>query len=211
MIQKRAKRELPMDTGKGSGNYIRDNIEGNIINDYNILVGLINASITEHATASPNCKNLQIGLQSFWKRGYSWCASVVCKSCTYVSRRIPIYKTISEVASRKGPKTSAVDLGLALGRQETSIDAERFNFAIAHGGLSTPSTSACQQNANIVTDVVVDLNKEDMAEKIKTMKDIMEARGFLCDASIGVQYDVQYNGSSGILVVHPGCASHSAQ
>jgi len=192
------------------GNYPIEEMKGNILVHKTTLMDHINSAIKMHEQERPECDNLNLDLVSFLKWGYSWRAKVTCKSCGFTSKRCPLYEQIPKNVLSRGPKKAKVTQGMMIGIQETSIGPERFNFALAHGGLASASHSTCQAHANQASDMSQELNKKDIGEKIELVKDVMEARGFDRDAPIAAQFDAQYNGPMKTRS-HPGHGSHSAQ
>ena len=84
-------------------------------------------------------------------------------------------------------------IALQLAYHSTCISAVGVRRFLSCLGIPTPATSSLQRSVNQFGPKMEDINKKDMLEKRKLVKDVLEHRGLPRDSPIAAEYDRQYN------------------
>ena len=114
-----------------------------------------------------------------------------CKKCTYISKRGRLYDEIEH--NGRGRKPAAINLALQCGLSNTKIGNKGARVILACINSSVPSESSMQITANKYSDIMLNENIRDMAEKRKVVKNTLELQGMDRDAPIKVEADRSYN------------------
>lgn len=172
------------DGSKDSRNRSRE-LNSNRIFHYGKTEELWNTAIAGHRSYSPRCRGpLQWDIQAEQQWGLGWLEKLHCPDCGY---RSPMTKVFNEVEGkqRRGRKSGASNRALQVGLSHCMIGNTAMRDLLLTMNIPAPSASAMQYQLNSVGPVLVQVNKNDMASRLKNLAH--------SSSSIMVEGDCRYN------------------
>ena len=156
------------------------------------LLDLFNTAFKEHRLESRNCPgDLNWDDAAATKRGLAWQERLTCLTCGYTSNSQNLYKTIK--TSSRGPKIADINYALQVGMHHSGISNVGMCYILNAMSIPAPCSTAMQNSANKVGDMIIKHNKEDMQNICKKIKDLNTKSGLPEDYPISVQMDARYN------------------
>ena len=150
-----------------------------------------------HLNLNPGCHIPKFQLEREEKWGFGWAWKLKCRNCTFISKKYKLYDEVeSDIPSKHGRKAAASTVRFQCGLQETPLGITGARKLLATTGTVPPSKSTMQRTANKVSEITVELTKEDLKEQIERIKDINEHRGLDRDAPIAIEMDAMYGSDS---------------
>lgn len=151
-----------------------------------------NDCVRQHATHTPSCKgNLDFDFKTQECRGLGWRIGLKCTKCTYVSNVYSLYEGRRE-PGRKGRDTVQMNSAVQVGLTQTRIGNAAMRLTLMSANIPAPSERGMQKSSNKVCDQIEELNKADMSELRKRIKDINTHRGNPPN-KVDVMVDATYN------------------
>ena len=141
----------------------------------------------------PECQGRLIwDIRGEVKRGLCWRERLKCTCGNYTSKRRNLYDTV-QLPNQAGPKIATANVGVNIGLMNTMSGTTALRNVLLAANVPAPSVSGMQKRSNKVSDLITNLNKEDMAEQRRHIRDINEARGLDRSAPIRSEGDGRYN------------------
>ena len=154
------------------------------------LMELFNGVLKEHGCKSC-CGNAQFCVHKVLKKGVTCRLSLSCENCDFISSMYPLYIEVS-TPRVAGCKKAAVNLGLQVGLQETAIGGAKLKVLLSGGNIYSPAESTLQRNANTVCDKIVDLNRDDMKDRLCNLKEVQRLRSVDEPNALNLAFDGRY-------------------
>ncbi|CAG2207664.1 unnamed protein product [Mytilus edulis] len=121
-----------------------------------------------------------------------------------------MYKLYKTIPSKKpGPDPAAANVGFALGIQETAIGNTRVQQLLSNMNCQPSSRSSMQRTSNKVSDKLVELNQDDMADKLEIDRAVNRKRG-APENEINLTVDVRYSSNTITSKKKPGQNANQA-
>ena len=134
---------------------------------------LWNTAIKEHKNMQINQQpcdgDLQWDEKSEVSRGLCWEERLVCKSCGYISKHHKLYNEVR--TGKSGRPAADLNIQIQLGLTHTMISNTALQRLLASANIPPPSYSGMQKAANKVGEAIVDINKVDLKEQRKKLKE----------------------------------------
>lgn len=153
---------------------------------------LWNEAIDGHRDLNLSCKgHLHWDYTAERSQGLCWTERLRCEACSYVS---PFRKLFVDIRTgKRGRPAGDLNIKLQIGLSHTMISNTAMQKILATCEVPPPSTSSMQHQANYVGDKVTELNKTDMANLRKKVKDMNEMKGLERNSGIRGAIDSKYN------------------
>ena len=175
------------------------------------LMTMMNNAIHLHAASaestSRSCDMPHFQYYTLKKWGVCWKCQLYCINCNLITPEYKLYKTIP--SNKPGPNPAAPNVGLALGIQETAIGNTKAQHLLANMNVPPPSRSSMQRTSTTVGKKMVQLNKEDMKEKLEIVKSVNRKRG-APENVINLTVDARYSSNTIISKKKPGQNANQA-
>lgn len=181
-------------------------MKGNRIVSSAKMVDLINSLIQTHSIETTICADPQFYVLKNTKWGTAWKYIWKCKSCGFISKEYKLYEEIE--TKLPGPNAAATNLGLQAGLQDTPIGNTRMRLLLTSMNIPPPAKSSMQKTADRVARETVQLNREDMDQKLTTLKGIANELG--CSGAVHGSFDGRYNSITIVSTKKPGQNSSQA-
>ncbi|CAC5362381.1 unnamed protein product [Mytilus coruscus] len=162
---------------------------------------MINNAVHLHAIKSEPCGPPSFAYYNIQKLGVCWKFQVYCVRCQFITPMYKLYKTIP--SQKPGPDPAAANVGFPLGIQETAIGNTRAQQLLSNMNCQPPSKSSMQRTSNKVSDKLVELNQDDMADKLEIVKAVNRKRG-APENDINLTVDVRYSSNTITSKKKPG-------
>lgn len=154
---------------------------------------LWNEAFRQHQQYFPECQGyLQWDIAAEVQRGLGWEERLKCLSCSYVSAKRKLYQELTTDSSVRGRRAVAINRAVMVGLSHTGIGYDGFKNILITMNIPPPSMHCMQQNANIVGEHIVKLNKDDMCQ---TRGDIRRLSNYVGKTAIAIEGDCRYNNS----------------
>ena len=127
------------------------------------------------------------------KWGICWKECLVCKKCKYES---PVQKLYEEVTNSKGRgrRAGGLNRGLQVGLSHTMISNAAARNILSTLNVPAPAYSSMQRQANAVGEILIQENRRDMAQRLRSLVNLThKASGQNDIASIMAEGDARYN------------------
>ena len=151
-----------------------------------------NETIVDHGATECRLPNFEVDREV--KKGLGWKQGLKCLNCGYAS---PMFKLYEEVQSAgRGPKSAACNVRLQIALQDTPIGNTRARMLIACTNTPPPALSGMNRLATRVSSSVEQLNKRDMRDRARQMKQTNQLRGLSAEEPVNISLDVRYNSTT---------------
>ena len=152
---------------------------------------MINYVTHEHRRHNPTCEgNLDFNYRAEEKRGLCWREQVVCKSCSYVSKKFNLFNEIE--TGRPGRKAATANVGMNVALTQTPIGPTSLRKMCLCSSIPAPSRRGLQKCATKVCEMIEKVNISDMKTRRAGLKRINLLRG-RPENEISVQSDGIFN------------------
>ncbi|CAC5419614.1 unnamed protein product [Mytilus coruscus] len=184
-----------------------NSFDGMSIVDNEKLITMMNSAVHLHAIKSEPCGPPSFAYYNIQKWGVCLKFQVYCERCQFITPMYKLYKTIP--SEKPGPDPAAANVGFALGIQETAIGNTRAQQLLSNMNCQPPSRSSMQRTSNKVSDKLVELNQDDMADKLEIVKAVNRKRG-APENEINLTVDVRYSSNTITSKKKPGQNANQA-
>jgi len=175
---------------------------GNRIIHLQLLVAMMNTISSDHLATG--CSHIDLQLHSEMKRGLGSQFIFECRSCGYMSSKLNTYRTIP------GTKRCAINTVLAGAILDTPMGITRTEQLFTQLDIPFPAASYLQKLTNELSSEVVQMNKEDMAEKRRLVEEHTRQTGAQHSKMLDLSIDARYNSSRMKSSYKPGQSSSQA-
>lgn len=154
---------------------------------------LWNIGIAGHRDWSPRCRGrLEWDMDFETQWGLCWMERLLCKSCQYQSPSMKLYDEVQ--AGKPGRKSGGPNRALQVGLSHCMIGNSAMRDLLLTLNIPAPSEFGMQRQANNISQVLEDLNKEDMDERLGRLVKKCEYKvGNESIAPIIIEGDCRYN------------------
>lgn len=151
-----------------------------------------NSEIRSHMRARPSCEGyLNWDDELSEKRGLCWAVVLKCSICKYKSVKYKLYDEIP--ADSRGRKCAGPNAAIQVGLARLGLSSTGLHELMATINMTPPSLSGLQYLANKINPQLVEINKDDMAERISSLTELNEKKGLSNSTSINIEADATYN------------------
>ena len=164
---------------------------------YRKVEDLWNIAIAGHRDWSPRCRGrLEFDLTSESQWGLCWIERLMCQRCDYKSPSMKLYE---EVEGRKpGRKSGGPNRALQVGLSHCMIGNSAMRDILLALNIPAPSENGMQKQTNMVSQVLEDVNQEDMNVRLDKLVTQCELNiGQESIAPIVIEGDCRYNNPLG--------------
>lgn len=167
------------------------NVSGYRIVSMEKLEVSMNTFLEEHSTASPGCK-VSFGLDSKSELNRGICTSVAfrCLRCQFVCSPHKLYNEQTQRIGSRGPLCGDLNIRFALALQNTGVAIEAGREILATLDIPCPATCTLQKACNFVSDKVVDLSEQVMADNRAKVRSVLSHSK---QEKLIAESDVSYN------------------
>ena len=180
-------------------------VSGNRIVDITKLVETINSLYTDHNSSKKKCKKIKFQINKEIKHGLAWKFQFKCSGCGFLST---LYSTFSPIPDSE--RSAAINTNLAMAIMDTSMGISRARLLFTALDIPPPSTSHMQKLTDKVSKAIIELNKEDMSDKLRIVEQHNAVAGQENPKHISVSMDGRYNARGFKSSYKPGQSSSQA-
>ena len=140
-------------------------ITGNRIVDIKAMTETINSLYWAHNNSKWKCKNLNIEINKKTTHGLAWKFQFRCKRYGFVS---DLYRTYAVTQNSK--RSAAINANLAVALMDIFMGIARARLLFTALDIAPPTKSHMQKLTDKVSEAIVDLNRNDMSEKLNIVE-----------------------------------------
>ena len=180
-------------------------VAGNRIVNVEKMLEMMNSVYNRHRTVNDNvCSAIDLIIVREVKQGLAWKFQFKCQNCHFVSR---LYKCYAEI---ENTKSAAINTNFAMGIMDTPMGVDRARLLLTSMDIPPPARSHLQTLTQTVSSSIVELNEDDMSDKLKRVVEHNVSRGVVNPKHIHVSMDTRYNASRMKSSYKPGQSSSQA-
>ena len=162
-----------------------------------------------------SCQRLNLAVLKEVKQGLAWQYQFRCKSCAFVSDLYSLYQEIPietqlKISQPRKFCTAAINQALSVVLMDTPIGNHAIRLILTALDIPPPSASHMQRQSNYVSELITNLNTEDMSLKRELLLEHNNLTGSSSPREITCSVDGRYNARSFHSSQKPGQASSQA-
>ena len=153
---------------------------------------MINTEIKNHMLFMQGCTgNLNFDTESQIKWGLAWQERFKCDVCGFVSNYHKLYEEVE--SNKRGRKAAKINIGAQIGLMHSPISNKNFSEILNTANIISPSMSALQKCSNKVSELVEQINRDDMKSIRENLVKENKLLGLSNEKLVRVESDARYN------------------
>ena len=186
------------------GKKVKKNLGNRVVN-LDLIISMFNSMYRDHQSSAAHCNAIEVKLLKERKVGLGSDLTFACRRCNFVSETYQTYKP--RLGSGSNRDAAATNMLLASALQDTSIGVEKANILLASLDIPPPSKSHMQTLTEEASQLTVQLNEEDMAEKRQLVVQHNQDLGVADPNQMHLSFDCRYNANRMVSSCKPGQAA----
>jgi len=175
-----------------------------------MTVDMFNKLNDTHNTNFPRCKKSNFQIYKERKQGVGWRLTFKCVKCKFISQEFVLFKEKEkDYPGQPGPKAAAANYSLAVGVMSTPMGNARASDVIHSLNVPCSSPTTMQKCTKRVAKAMVQLNDEDMGDKLVEVEKSNIANGKPAN-QIHISTDGRYSSANITSTKKPGQNALSA-
>ena len=169
---------------------------GNMLVEKSRMLSLINESLLEHA-AGEYCDSFEFDLVDMKPWGAFVSVVLVCKNCTYKSKRTKLYEE-AQPSGKPGRRAAVGNMRLQLTLQDTPIFNTDAQLILASTGVRPGSLRGMQRLSHRAAEITEKVGEDDLVKQRNEVVEVLKKRGVEQPANMKALvsgcFDVRYSG-----------------